>query len=180
MPEIAETIPPEAWPFIDQLFVATLVVAAIWLVLSGFVLWRRKASNLTPVSAAGKSKSAQPDFLKVDSKAREAAIARGESFDKELARRERREASRAASSPATLSQRIAGAITFLMSLFTLATMIYGAIFQVSRMGSMMKEYSSFERIVLVIQRHPIAFSVAVFVILFHIYRYFAQRKWQEA
>lgn len=179
MQETLDQIPPEAWPLIDLLFNLTMAAAGIWLAITVFVLWRRHASNLTPVNAASKRKSAQPDFLEVDHKARKEAIARGESFDKELARREREEARAAQRSPATLSQKIASFISFYMSLFTLATMIFGAIFQISRMGAMMQEYSSFERILAVIQNHPIAFTVASLVVVFHIYRFVAHRQWQE-
>ena len=180
MQETLDQIPPEAWPLIDLLFNLTLAAAGIWLAVTVFVLWRRHASNLTPVNAASKSRRAQPDFLKVDQKARDEAIARGESFDKELERREREEAAEAAGKRhMTLSERIASFVSFYMSLFTLATMVFGAIFQVSRMGSMMQEFSSIERILTVIQNHPIAFTVASLVVIFHVYRFFAHRQWQE-
>ena len=76
MQETLDQIPPEAWPLITLLLNVTMAVAAVWLALTVFVWWRRSASNLTPVQSAGKNKAAQPDFLKVDHAAREAAIAR--------------------------------------------------------------------------------------------------------
>ena len=79
----------------------------------------------------------------------------------------------------SLAGRLAGLVSFLMSVFTLATMIYGAIFQVSRMGSMMQEYSSIERMGAVIANHPIAFAVTSLVIIVHVYRFFKSRQWQE-
>lgn len=177
--DITDKIPPEAWPFIDSLFTITLVLTIIWVVLSVFLMWRRRASNLTPVNAASKSKAAQPDFLSVDQKSRQAAIERGEGFDKELERRERSEAGEPKKSALSMSQQIASIITFLMSLFTLATMIYGAIFQVSRMGMLMQEYSSVERIYTIVERHPIAFVFASMVVIFHIYHFVSQRKWKR-
>lgn len=177
MQETLDQIPPEAWPLIDLLFNVTLVVGVLWLALTIFVLWRRSASNLTPVNAARKSKKAQPDFLKVDEKAREAAMERGEAYDKELEAQERARSGK--KDPISLSERIASFVSLFMSLFSLATMVFGAIFQVSRMGTMMQEYSSVERIQAVLEAHPIAFIVASLVIVFHIYRYFTQRKWQE-
>lgn len=177
-----EQIPPEAWPLIDLLFNLTMATVGIWLALTVFVWWRRSASNLTPVNAADKNKNAQPDFLKVNKAARAEALERGEAFDKEIERREREEArAQAKSSQAslTLTHRAARFLSFFMSLFTLATMIFGAIFQVTRMGDMMKEYSTFDRILTVVQNHPVSFSIAMLVIIFQIYRFFTDRKWQE-
>lgn len=182
MPETLNQIPPEAWPLIDLLFNITMVTVAIWLAITVFVWWRRSASNLTPVNAASKNRKAQPDFLNVDSKARAEAMERGETFDKEIERREREEArveARKHRPRTTVSQRLARFVSFFMSLFTLATMIFGAIFQVSRMGSMMREYSTTERIVTVVQDHPISFTVAGLVILFQVYRFYVDRNWQE-
>ena len=49
----------------------------------------------------------------------------------------------------------------------------------SRMGEMMKEYSTAERIMAVIQSHPISFTVATLVIGFQVYRFISERNWQE-
>ncbi len=182
MNETLEQIPPEAWPLIETMLNITLITAAIWLALTVFVWWRRNASNLTPVHAAGKNKSADPDFLSVDNKAREAAKAKGEAFEKDLARQEReaeRAAARGERPPASATRRIAGFVSFLMSLFTLATMIFGAIWQISRMGQLMQEYSTTERILAVVQNHPVSFTVAVLVIGFQVYRFFSDRQWKE-
>ena len=178
MPDIAESIPPEAWPLIDQLFRATLIAAVIWLLLTGFVMWRRSASNLTPVNAARTNKSAKPDFLKIDQKARDAAIKRGEQFDEELERQEKIEARGGVTAISSIGQRAAGIVTFLMSLFSLAAMIYGSIVQVSRMGKMISDYSTLDEILKVIKTHPIAFSVALFVIIYQTHRFISQRKWK--
>lgn len=180
--ETMDKIPPEAWPFIDLLFNLTMAAAGVWLAITVFVVWRRRASNLTPVNLPDKNRKSQPDFLKVDHKAREQAIKRGESFEKELDRREREEARRAARkarSPATIGQRIAGIVTFIMSLFTLASMIYGSIFSITRMGGMMEEYSTQERIFAVIQAHPIAFAITILVIFARIFTFFMNRKEME-
>lgn len=178
MQESLDQIPPEAWPLITLMLNATMAVAIIWLLITVFVWWRRQASNLTPVQAAGKTRAAQPDFLRVDKEARAEAIARGEAFDETLDKRER-EAARGGRRPVTFAGRMASLLSLVMSLFTLATMIYGAIFQVSRMGSLMEQYSSVERIGAVIANHPIAFSVTALIILVHIYYFFKRRQWQE-
>ena len=62
-----------------------------------------------------------------------------------------------------------------MSLFTLASMIYGSIFTVTRMGGMMEEYSTQERIIAVIQAHPIAFVITILVIFARIFTFFMNR-----
>lgn len=177
-----DNIPPDAWPLIDLLLNVTLICAAVWILISIFTFFRRRASNLTPVHSAKTNKKASPDFLKVDTKARKQAINRGDDFEKELRRAEKDEArahARALRAKATVGQRIAGLVSLFMSLFTLATMIFGAIFHVSRMGTMMTQYSTVDRITTVVETHPIAFAVAAFVIIYHIYRFFAGRKWKE-
>lgn len=177
-----EQIPADAWPMIDLIVTIMFVAVGIWLFIAIFVYLRRVASNLTPVNAAQKNKKAAPDFLKVDKKARKAAIARGKNFEKDLDRMERDEAraeAKARRSNATLGQRIAGLVSLFMSLFTLATMIFGAIFNVSRMGRMMKDYSAQDRIVAVVKDHPIAVAIASLVIAYHIFKFFSDRKWKE-
>ena len=106
----------------------------------------------------------------------------GKDFEKELLQRDKdeaRAAKLAARAKASAGQRIAGLVSFLMSFFTLATMIYGAIFQVTRMGQMMQDYSTIERVKTVVVAHPIAFAIATLVIIYHIYRFIAGRKWKE-
>ena len=182
MSETLNQIPPEAWPLIELLFNLTMASVGIWLAITVFVWWRRSASNLTPVNAASSDRKAQPDFLEVNKKARAEALERGEAFDKEIERRQREEVkaeARKGRNKATTGQRMARFLSFFMSLFTLATMVFGAIFQVTRMGQMMKEYSTLERIAAVIQNHPISFSVATLVIGFQVYRFFVDRNWQE-
>jgi hypothetical protein len=177
-----DKIPPEAWPLIEKMLTITMAVVGLWIVISIFVFLRRRASNLTPVNAARKNRKAAPDFLNVDKKARKAAMAQGKGFEKELLQRdndEARAARLAARANASVGQRIAGLISFLMSFFTLATMIYGAIFQVTRMGQMMQDYSTIERVTTVVQAHPFAFIIATLVIIYHVYRFVAGRKWKE-
>lgn len=180
--EAYDQIPPDAWPLIELLLNITLVVVGVWVVLSIFVHLRRRASNLTPVNTARKNSKSSPDFLKVDTKARKAAIARGKSFEKELDQIEREEAraeARIRRGKATVGQRLAGLVSLFMSLFTLATMIYGAIFNVTRMGRLMTEYSAQDRVLAVVKAHPVAVVIASLVIAYHIYNFFSDRKWKE-
>lgn len=183
MNEIVEQIPPEAWPLIDAAFWITAVITLVWWSIAVFVYLRRSASNLTPVQAARKKKSDQPDFLSVDQKARDEALKRADAFERDLSKQEAAEARAAAKGEGrawSLAGTAARLMSLFMSLFTLATMIYGSIWQVSRMGSLMREYSTFERIGAVIAAHPIAFAIATLVIAYHIWRFFADRKWRPA
>lgn len=184
MQETLDRIPPEAWPIIEILFNVTMAMAGIWLAITVFVVWRRHASNLTPVHAASRNRRAQPDFLKVDRKAREAAIRRGEAHEAGLDARDAAEEKAAAEAaaaaakaakaaePATFAQRIAGIVAFLLSLFTLLSIIVSSIFTISRMGDYVGEYTAWERITGIVMAHPIAFTICVLIILARIYTQF--------
>ncbi|WP_340693748.1 hypothetical protein [Hyphomonas sp.] len=182
MDETLRSIPAEAWPVIDILFNVTCVVTAVWLAWTVFVIWRRSASNLTTASSSSPNRKAQPDFLSVDRKARQEAIKRGESFEKELDKRERDEAQharRAARSKETRISRIARLISLFMALFSLATMISGTVFQVTFMGRIWEQYSASERFIGVVTAHPIGVSVTAAVILYNLVTFVTNRKWED-
>ena len=177
-----EAVPPEAWPLIELLFNITLAFTAMWVAWTLFVVWRRSASNLTAIRGVSANPNAEPDFMSVDKKARKEAIAKGESFDKEMQRRDRNEARsavRAARGKETAFGRIGRLISFGMALFSIATMISGTLFQVTIMGRYWEQYSATERLTAVIQNHPIGVSVTVAVILYNIVTYVMKRN-QEA
>lgn len=174
-----QQIPPEAWPIIELLFNVTMALAGIWLALTVFVVWRRHASNLTPVNATSRNRKAQPDFLKVDQKARAEAIKRGDTHEKALDRRDAEEAKAEARAktasrrePLTMAQRIAGLVAFVMSAFTLFSIITSSIFTVSKMGDMVGEYSAIDRMISIIVAHPIPVAVCVLVIFARVYTQF--------
>jgi len=180
MNEIAEQIPPEAWPLIDAAFWITAAFTLIWWLIALFVYLRRSASNLTPVQAARKTASHAPDFLSRDHRARDEALARADAFEKDLSSKEveeARAATKAPRDPWSLAGTVARLVSLFMSLFTLATMVHGSIWQISRMGSLMREYTTLERMGAVIREHPVTFTIATVVIVYHIWRFFADRKW---
>ena len=182
MDETLRSIPADAWPVIDVLFNVTCVVTAIWLASAVFVWWRRSASNLTTSSSASPNRKATPDFLSVDQKARKEAIKRGDQFDRELDKQERedeRQARRAARSRETTVSRIARLISLFMALFSLATMVSGTVFQVTFMGRIWEQYSASERLLGVVQAHPIGVGVTVLVILYNLVSFVTNRKWEE-
>lgn len=181
MQNVLDRVPPDAWPLVDRLFQITVGVAAIWLALTIFIYWRRRAANLTPVTAPRPNRDAQPDFLNVDHKARREAIERGEAFDRQLEEREAEEARRAemvALGSATSAGRLARIASLVMSLFTLATMVIGSIANVGKMGEMMQQYSSGERILAVVRAHPIGTAVIVLVLAAALFQFFTERRWR--
>ena len=164
-----------------RLFQITVAVAALWLALSLFVYWRRRAANLTPVTAPRMSKDAQPEFLKVDHKAREAAIERGEAFENQLEIREaeeRRAAEAAVLGPATTGRRLAKFASVLMSLFTLATLIAVIGRQCRPDGRIYADAVHSGRLMAVITIIRFGTAVLAVVLVIAIYQYFDQRKWR--
>lgn len=182
MDETLRSIPPEAWPVIDVLFNVTCVVTAIWLATAVFIWWRRSSSNLTTSSSATPNWKATPDFLSVDEKARREAIKRGEQFDRELDKQDRedeRAARRRARAKETRVGRMARLISLFMALFSLATMISGTVFQVTFMGRIWEQYSASERLMGVVQAHPIGVGVTVLVIVYNLVTFVTKRQWEE-
>lgn len=166
MQDRLQRIIPETWTVLDVLFTLTFIAAAIWLVSAIFVMWRRHASNLTPVNAAHKNRKAQPDFLSVDKAARAEAIARGEGFDKELERREREEArmATAAVKGAEKGQSIAGWVSFILAVVSLLTGLLGVVFNMVRLEGMTSEFGSLDRIVGLFKTYPVSSAVVVIII----------------
>ncbi|WP_084395933.1 hypothetical protein [Henriciella aquimarina] len=182
MEDAINSIPPDAWPVITILFNVTCAVTALWLVWTVFVLWRRRASNLTTASGASPNRKATPDFLSIDEKAREEALKRGEAYETYLDKRDRdeaRAAERERRRKETMISRFGRLISFGMALFSLATMISGTMFQVSIMGRYWEQYSAGERLTRVVQEHPVGVTVTVAVILFNIITFVSNRKWES-
>lgn len=176
-------IPAEYLPIIDAIYTGTIVFTAIWLLLVLLIILRRRASNLTPIQAAKVNRKATPDFLSVDHRKQKQMQKDGAAFDAELAKREADEARAehaARKGPETAMSRIARLIALLMSIFTLATMIGSVIFNVNYIGGMLQTYSAGDRLISVVTNHPIATSVAVLVIGYHLYSYIAGKKWRPA
>lgn len=165
--------------WIEPLLYVTMAVVAVWVASSLFVYMRRRASNLTSAHQTGVRKDASPDFMKVDHKARDAAMQRGEAYDETLTAREAAEAALDAPvvKQASLISRLSGIASLLFSLFSLAGAISTVMFQVERMTGTI---SRADQLMLVVQKYPIPVAVCIFVIGFHLYHYIARRRWTEA
>ncbi|MEQ9507291.1 MAG: hypothetical protein RLO80_13615 [Hyphomonas sp.] len=176
MEQTLESIPPEAWPIIDLLFNITMAAAGIWLAVTAFVIWRRRASNLTPVNAAEKNRKAQPDFLRVDQKAREEAIERGDAFEKVLDRRDAAEEAASRLRPARKAQKVASLAALIMAVFSIMSVVTSSVFTVTNAGNLAGDFATWERARAIISEHPIAFTLCVLIILARIYTYFFPAK----
>ena len=165
--------------WLDVLLWITVAGAVLWLLLTLFVYARREAANLTPVTAPDAKKSAAPDFLEVDHKARNAQIKRGEAFGKELDKREAAEeaAERNGGKQVTVLQRLAGLATLLLSIFSLLSTAVGVIWQVDRIGGTL---SQSDQLVAIVQKYPIPFAVCVFVIGYYVVIFFTKKQWKSA
>jgi hypothetical protein len=175
------TVPAQYLPLLDWAYTGTIVFAALWLLSWMFIAMRRNASDLTPVLAADYDPKARPDFLKINDKKRKAALERGQDYSRQLDKTEAEQARREArksKAPLTLAQRIFRLVSLLMSIFSLATMIGGAIFQVTYITGLLKNVGAWERFVELVEKHPIGFTVASIVILYHVVTFFTDKKWE--
>lgn len=170
---IPEWVSPVLW--------IAVLIAAVWFALTLFVYMRRRASNLTSAHNAGVHKDASPDFLKVDHKAREAQIKRGENFEKELTEREKEEAKAAhahdkQTKQVSMLQRIASVATVLFSVFSLVSTLLGVVTTVDRMN---QQISKSDVLLQTMTKYPIPFAVCIFVIGYHLVTFFTKQKWAD-
>lgn len=176
-----DRIPPEAWPLIDIVAKVTVAVALVWIFLALVAWWRRRAYNLTIASTAKRNKDAQPDFLTVDRKAREAAIERGAAHEAELTERERLEAlAEAERKGLNKTTNLARLAALFMSLFTLACSIMGVVANVGAMEKSVQSLTASGKIQYIIAAHPIATVIVVLVIGYNLWHYIQHRKWEDA
>ncbi len=177
-PTATEIVLPE-WMML--LMYGAVAFVGIWLVATVFIHMRRRATNLTSAQQAGVKKSASPDFMKVDQKARDAAMKRGEAYDEELVAREKAEAAAAAGAPPKkepvgIVKMISGIAAFLFSMFTLVGAIVGTFRTLDGAGM---QLSKVDQIGAMISQHPIPSLICLFVIGYTIYIWVSQKKWTQ-
>ncbi|HOY79394.1 MAG TPA: hypothetical protein PLN33_16380, partial [Hyphomonadaceae bacterium] len=165
-----------AW--LEPLLWVTVVIVAIWIASSVFIHLRRRATNLTSTHSAKVDKNATPDFMSVDHKAREAAVKRGETYDRELIEREKAEAAAAAGKAvkkgnATLVQSLSGMASFLFSLFSLAGICVNVFSQMDRMNT---QLSKSDQIFAAVQKYPIPTAICVFVLVYTLWYWISNKK----
>jgi hypothetical protein len=164
--------------WLEPLLWVTVVIVAIWLASSIFIHLRRRATNLTSTHQARVDKHATPDFMSVDHKSREAAVKRGETFDRELTERERAEAAvgKPAKGNATMLQSLSGMASFMFSLFSLAGICVNVFSQMDRMNS---QLSKSDQIFAAVQKYPIPTAICVFVLVYTLWYWISNKKWLE-
>jgi len=187
-----QEIPPLAGPppadqivlpeWLEYVMWGAVIFAALWLFSTVFIHMRRRATNLTSVHQASVKKDATPDFMTVDHKAREAAVKRGEVYEKELTEREKAEAAAAANAaikkePVGLLKRFSALAAFLFSLFTLLGSVLGTFRTLDQAGV---QLSKFDQVGAIAVKYPIPTAICVFVIGYTLYIWISQRKWTEA
>ena len=177
-PTAANIVLPE---WLTYLMWGAVAFAALWLVSTIFIHMRRRATNLTSAQQAGVNKSAAPDFMKVDHKARDEAMKRGEAYDQELVEREKAAAAAAAGEklkkePVGILKMISGIAAFLFSLFTLV----GAIVSTFRtLDSAGVQLSKMDQVGAVVAQYPIPSIICIFVIGYTIYIWVSQKRWTQ-
>ena len=178
-PAAAQVILPEWMTYVMW---AAVGFAALWLVATVFIHLRRRATNLTSAQQAGVHKDATPDFMKVDHKARDAAMQRGEAFDRELTERAKAEAAAAAGKPvkrepANMVKTLSGIASFAFSLFTLLGAILGTFRTMDAAGT---QLSKLDQVGAVVSQNPIPALICLFVIGYTIFLWVSQKKWADA
>ena len=178
-PAAAQVILPEWMTYVMW---AAVGFAALWLVATVFIHLRRRATNLTSAQQAGVHKDATPDFMKVDHKARDAAMQRGEAFDRELTERAKAEAAAAAGKPvkrepANMVKTLSGIASFAFSLFTLLGAILGTFRTMDAAGT---QLSKLDQVGAVVTQNPIPALICLFVIGYTIFLWVSQKKWADA
>ena len=177
-PTAANIVLPE---WLTYLMWGAVAFAALWLVSTIFIHMRRRATNLTSAQQAGVNKNAAPDFMKVDHKARDEAMKRGEAYDQQLVEREKAAAAAAAGEklkkePVGILKMISGIAAFLFSLFTLV----GAIVSTFRtLDSAGVQLSKMDQVGAVVAQYPIPSIICIFVIGYTIYIWVSQKRWTQ-
>lgn len=137
-----------------------LVVAfgGMWLVTSVIGYMHRRAYNLTRAESGG-GKPITPDFLKVDKKKRDAAIARGEAYSEVLEQR-----AAVAASPASKAEFWSRAAALITATFTLLGAVVGTLTRVESLEEGARQLSSLDTFTGIVRDHPIGTTIAVIVI----------------
>ena len=174
-------LPQQPSPWLDLLLWATTAAAVLWLVIGAAWRWRREATNLTVVERT--SGGPRPRFTTVDHGSRAEALGRANDAREALDRRDAEERRGGPSPPASkvrIASRSARLLALFMSLFSLCTLVAGAIWQVTWLGVMWEKWSAGDRILAAIQTHPLASLACALVITSHLVTFVRERSWNTA
>jgi hypothetical protein len=176
-PSTAEVVLPD---WLTYVMWAAVAFAALWLVSAIFIQMRRRATNLTSAHQAGVKKEASPDFMRVDQKARDAAVQRGTAYENELDAREAAEAAaatrKAKREPVNMLKMISGLASFAFSLFTLLGAVLGTFRTMDAAGA---QLSKMDQVGVMFAKYPIPAIICLFVVGYTIFLWVSQKKWAD-
>lgn len=132
----------------------------LWVIGSVVGLLHRRTYNLTRADRAGGT-AVRPDFLDVNTRARDSAIARGRAYDKTLADRE------AAAAPATVVESMtlwARLAALSAAVLTLAAAIVGTVTRVQALEAGVQQVGSWDQFVQTLSDHKAGAALAIAVI----------------
>jgi hypothetical protein len=157
--------PPEnANQFLEVIAWVVVALGIVWLMTSVIGALQRRTYNLTHAES-GRSKKVLPDFLSVDRKKREAAIARGELYHDAL----RREAQR---DPVGSVSRWSGVGATLAALVGLFFMAVTTLSGVVRVDQGLRELGNWEKLKILVAENQLGAIVCVAVIVSNAYMVF--------
>ncbi len=163
----------ENWTNVDLVLKAMMIAGLAWLVLTIFIYWRRRATNLTPVDMPCLNPAAQPDFLSINQEKMESALKRGDQFDEIL---DRREQIPGELKTAKTARSICGYIAVTLSVLSMLIVVAGSIWPTSVAGQSIVSDSNEGHLIDVVQSYPIAISIALFAICISIWHLAVGRK----
>lgn len=149
------------------------VVGAIWLVTGVMGYLHRRAYNLTHAES-GRSQNIKPDFLKVNKKAHEEAVERGEAFDQKLREREGETPTPPASTD--FLERLARIGTTLTAIFGLIAAVVGTLTKADALQAGFDNITSFQKLATIVKTYPIGALVAVIVVVANIVAFYTGEK----
>ncbi len=153
-------IPETVSDWIGPLQWILIGLALLWVALTAFSFFKRRAYNLSAVESSG-GKEIKPDFLKVDPIARQEQIERGEEFTPSG------EPGSGADPPPPVAKalsltRIAGVF---MAVSSFVSAVAFAFVRIEFIEAAWRKYSAWERFSVIIQEYPVGFGLAVVIIL---------------
>lgn len=153
---------------------AGAVFAVLWLILSWLEARERRAYNLTRADIDGKG--ADPGFLKVDHEKRAAAIEAGKVFDEKIAARDAGEAASPMVEKAKAALPWMQTLTVAFGIVSIALAGLSAFARVETLDATVRQLTSVEAFVAIIQQYWVGFLIVIATILVQIFKFYQSQK----
>jgi hypothetical protein len=164
---------PEGYKFIFNIMTwGGIVLGGLWLVTGVMGYMHRRAYNLTHAES-GRNQKIKPDFLKVNKKAREEAMERGEAYDEKL---DVREGAPPPPAPAAFLERLARAGATITALFGLIAAVVGTLTRAGSLQAGIEEIASFDKLMTILRNYPLGAAVAVIVVAANVIAFYTAEK----